>query len=107
LGQTLLTTEWRTHRQQSALGNSAGRCVRGRAVTGADPDSGDNEERHGEHRDQETESQGVADACVVVAQVVGIVMNSHLPKLPNSLSERLDLDVEENSLAGERINLRI
>ena len=60
-------------------------AVCGRAVTGADPDSGDNKEHHTEDRDHETEPHGVADVCVIVTQVVGIVINSHLPELPNSL----------------------
>ena len=74
--------------EEGALGHPAGRGVGGRAVTGADPDGGDDKERHAEHRDHEAEPHGVADVCIVLAQVIGIVMHSHLPELPNSLLER-------------------
>src|ERR1700716_506049 len=56
-------------REDRAMGYPAIRCVCGRAVTGADPDSCDNKKRHAEHRDHEPEAHSLPDVSVVLLQV--------------------------------------
>jgi hypothetical protein len=70
-------------------GATTGRGVGTELVGISDPDGGDDKKHHAERRDHKPEPHGFADVGVVVAQIIGIVMHSHLLELPNSLLERL------------------